>query len=260
MVQTSHDRRTHRYAPWLALAGILIAWQAICSGFAVSEFIFPGPWAIAKSLVEFWGPIRGHAIKTLWTTLSGFGIGIVVGVGLGILLGSSRLIYSALYPLMVGFNAIPKVAFVPILVVWFGIGTIPAILMAFLICFFPIVVNVSIGLATVEPELEDVLRALGASRIDVLVKVGLPRTLPFLFASLKIAITLAFVGSVLSETVAGNDGIGYLMMSAGSQMRMPLVFAGLIVISLMAMLTYEIFAFLERRFTGWATRGMDGTS
>ena len=110
----------------------------------------------------------------------------------------------------------------------------PAVLTAFLISFFPIVVNVATGLATLEPELEDVLRALGATRYDVLTKVGLPRSLPFFFASLKVAITLAFVGTVVSETVAANEGIGYLMMSAGSSMRMPLVFAGLFVISAVA--------------------------
>ena len=254
------DPRYHRYAPWAAFAAIVLVWQLICTGFDVSEFIFPAPWAIVKALFEFWGPIQSHAIQTLWTTMSGFGLGIVVGVALGALVGSSRLFYRALYPLMMGFNAIPKAAFVPILVVWFGIGTIPAIMTAFLICFFPIVVNVATGLATLEPELEDVLRVLGASRLDVLIKVGLPRSLPYFFASLKIAITLAFVGSVLSETVASNQGIGYLMMSAGSQMRMPLVFAGLIVISVMAMLMYEFFAVLERRMTGWATRGMGGVS
>jgi NitT/TauT family transport system permease protein len=185
---------------------------------------------------------------------------VIVGTLLGFLIGSSRFLYNALYPLMVGFNAIPKAAFVPVLVVWFGIGTVPAILTAFLICFFPITVNVATGLATLEPELEDVLRALGASRIDVLLKVGLPRSLPYFFASLKVAITLAFVGSVVSETVAANEGIGYLMMSAGSQMRMPLVFAGLVVISAMAMVMYEVFAVLERRMTGWATRGMNASN
>jgi len=173
-----------------------------------------------------------------------------------VLVGSSRTIYSALYPLLVAFNSVPKSAFVPILVVWFGIGTVPAILTAFLICFFPIVVNVATGLATLEPELEDVLRALGATRYDVLTKVGLPRSLPYFFASLKVAITLAFVGTVVSETVASNDGIGYLMMAAGSSMRMPLVFAGLFVIGVMAMVMYEFFAVLERRMTGWAHRGM----
>jgi NitT/TauT family transport system permease protein len=248
-------RPMDRAAPWLLAAAILVVWEAICRVFAVSEFIFPAPTAIARALVEFAGPIAGHAWKTYWTTMAGFAIGVAVGLALGFLVGSSRFVYNALYPLLVGFNSIPKAAFVPILVVWFGIGTIPAILTAFLICFFPIVVNVATGLATLEPELEDVLRSLGATRRDVLFKVGLPRSLPYFFASLKVAITLAFVGTVVSETVASNEGIGYLMMSAGSSMRMPLVFAGLFVIGAMAMAMYELFAHFERRMTGWAHRG-----
>ncbi|PAS96795.1 MAG: ABC transporter permease, partial [Candidatus Dactylopiibacterium carminicum] len=123
--------------------------------------------------------------------------------------------------------------------------------------FFPVVVNVATGLATLEPELEDVLRSLGASRLDILKKVGLPRSLPYFFASLKVAVTLAFVGSVISETVASNLGIGYLMMSASATMNMPLVFAGLFVIGAMGVVMYELFARLERRLTGWATRGQN---
>ena len=121
-----------------------------------------------------------------------------------------------------------KVAVVPILVIWFGIGEVPAILTAFLISFFPIVVNVATGLATMEPELEDVLRALGAKKLDIMLKVGIPRTQPYLFGSLKVAITLAFVGAVVSETIASNAGLGFLMVQAGSNFQMPLVFAGLI--------------------------------
>ena len=246
-----------RWSPWIVLVAIILVWELVCRAFKISDFIFPAPSAILLSLRQYAGPISGHALQTFWTTMAGFALGVTVGVLLGILVGSSRLMYRALYPLMVGFNSTPKSAFVPVLVVWFGIGTVPAILTAFIICFFPITVNVATGLATIEPELEDVLRALGASRMDVLLKVGLPRSLPFFFASLKVAITLAFVGSVVSETVASNEGIGYLMMSAGSQMRMPLVFAGLIVISIMAMAMYVVFAIVERRMTGWATRGMD---
>ena len=245
-----------RWAPWLLAAAILVVWQAICTIFNVSEFIFPSPLQIVRSLHEHARAIAGHAWQTFWTTMAGFAIGVAVGLLLGVLVGSSRVVYNALYPLLVAFNSIPKAAFVPILVVWFGIGTVPAILTAFLICFFPIVVNVATGLATLEPELEDVLRALGATRMDVLTKVGLPRSLPYFFASLKVAITLAFVGTVVSETVASNEGIGYLMMAAGSSMRMPLVFAGLFVIGVMAMVMYEFFAVLERRMTGWAHRGM----
>jgi NitT/TauT family transport system permease protein len=245
-------------ASWVVLVATILFWEFVCRLFDVSEFIFPAPSAIAVSLVQYAHPIALHAFHTFWTTLIGFGIGVVVGLALGFVVGSSRLMYNALYPLMVGFNSIPKSAFVPVLVVWFGIGTLPAILTAFVICFFPITVNVAAGLATIEPEMEDVLRSLGAHRRDILLKIGLPRSLPYFFASLKVAITLAFVGSVVSETVAGDEGIGYLMMSAGSQMRMPLVFAGLIVISVMAMIMYEVFAAIEKRMTGWATRRMDG--
>jgi NitT/TauT family transport system permease protein len=250
-------RNLEDQAAWLALAGIVVLWEVICRVFSVSEFIFPTPLKIVGALVEFRGPIAHHALQTFKTTMAGFALGVVVGVVLGFIVGSSRILYKALYPLMVGFNSVPKSAFVPILVVWFGIGTVPAILTAFLICFFPITVNVATGLATLEPELEDVLRVLGASRLDVLLKVGMPRSLPYFFASLKVAITLAFVGSVVSETVASNEGIGYLMMSAGTQLRMPLVFAGLIVISVMAMVMFELFAWLEKRMTGWATRGLE---
>jgi NitT/TauT family transport system permease protein len=250
-------RNRERWAPWLFLAAILLFWEAVCRIFNVPEFIMPTPSSAVAALFQFFGPISVHAWQTFWTTMVGFGIGVLVGVALGFVVGSSRFMYSGLYPLLVGFNSIPKAALVPILVVWFGIGTVPAILTAFLICFFPILVNVATGLATLEPELEDVLRALGAKRMDILLKVGLPRSLPYFFASLKVAITLAFVGAVISEITASNEGIGYLMMSAGSSMRMPLVFAGLLVISAMAIAMYGAFAFLERRMTGWATRGMD---
>jgi NitT/TauT family transport system permease protein len=250
------DARTReKLAPWILTLGITVVWQVIVWVFQVSEFIFPGPVAILGALFEYAGPIAGHAWKTFWTTMAGFAIGVVVGLLLGFIVGSSRYIYTALYPLLVAFNSVPKAAFVPILVVWFGIGAVPAILTAFLICFFPIVVNVATGLATLEPELEDVLRSLGAHRRDILLKVGLPRSLPYFFASLKVAITLAFVGAVVSETVASNDGIGYLMMAAGSSMKMPLVFAGLFVIGAMAMAMYSLFAVVERRTTGWAHRG-----
>ena len=135
----------------------------------------------------------------------------------------------------------------PILVIWFGIGAVPAILTAFLISFFPIVVNVATGIATLEPELKDVLRSLGARPLDILLKVGLPRSMPYFFASLKVAVTLAFVGSIISETIAGNRGIGYLMMQASSSFRVPLVFAGLIVVAIMGVGMYAVFAYIERR-------------
>jgi NitT/TauT family transport system permease protein len=182
-------------------------------------------------------------------------LAVAVGLLAGIAVGSSTLVYDSFYPALIGFNSIPKVAVVPILVIWFGVGTIPAIITAFLIAFFPILVNVAVGIATVEPELQDVLRALGASRWQVIRKVGLPRSMPYFFASLKIAITLAFVGTIISETVAGSAGIGYLMMAATANFDTPLVFAGLFVVAILGMVMYAIFAVAEQRMTFWAKRG-----
>ncbi|MCU0773621.1 MAG: ABC transporter permease [Ideonella sp.] len=249
------NKTLERWSPLILLVAILVLWQLICTVFNVSEFIFPSPWAIGKALAQFWPVILGHAWHTFYVTMIGFAIAIAVGVLLGFLMGSSRLAYNSMYPLMTAFNALPKAAFVPILVVWFGIGFGPAVLTAFLISFFPIMVNIATGLATLEPELEDVLRVLGAKRWDVLTKVGMPRSLPYFYGSLKVAITLAFVGTTVSEMTASNQGIGYLLISAGSSMQMGLAFAGLVVVGLMAMAMYELFSFLEHRTTAWAHRG-----
>jgi NitT/TauT family transport system permease protein len=250
-------RRLELAMPWLVIVGLLVVWELVVDLFNIRQFILPAPTAIYAAFLQYRQPIMDNALFTLVSTLIGFGIGIIVGVLLGAVIGSWRLAYVGLYPLLIGINSVPKAAVVPILVLWMGIGQPPAITTAFMLSFFPIAVNVATGLATVEPELEDVLRSLGASRLDILRKVGLPRTLPYFFASLKVSITLAFVGSVISETIASNDGIGYLMLQAASQFRVPLMFAGVFVIASMGIATYVIFALLERRLTGWATRRQD---
>lgn len=248
---------TDNAAPWVVGIGLLVLWEFCVVFFEIEAVVLPSATQTFYAIYEFRGPLWAHSMITLWTTLVGFGFAVAFGILLGVAIGSSRLLYKALYPLLVGFNSVPKVAVVPILVIWFGIGFVPAVITAFVISFFPIVVNVATGLATIEPELEDVLRALGARKSDILLKVGIPRSLPYLFASLKIAITLAFVGSVIAETVAGNEGVGHVMLVASSNFNVPLVFAGLIVIAFMGIAMYGIFAVIERRFTGWATRSME---
>lgn len=245
---------TVRLAPWLYTAALFIFWEAAVRLFNIPTFLLPPPTAIAGAFVDYWGPLYRHSLYTLSTTLIGFGMAVGFGLLLGLVVGWSRAIYAGLYPLMIGFNAIPKVAVVPILVLWFGIGFIPAVLTAFLISFFPIVVNVATGLATIEPELEDVLKALGASKLDIMRKVGIPRTLPYFFGSLKVAITLAFVGSVISESIASNYGIGNLMLQAQAQFQVPLIFAGLVALAIEGIVMYWLMAILEARMTGWAQR------
>ena len=128
-----NKKQVEIWSPWILLAATIVLWQIICSAFNVSEFIFPSPLRIWDQFLEFKWIIAGHAWRTFWVTMAGFGIAIVVGVLLGFVIGSSRLAYAAVYPLMTAFNALPKAAFVPILVVWFGIGIGPAILTAFLL-------------------------------------------------------------------------------------------------------------------------------
>lgn len=243
-----------KLAPWLSSIALGLIWEGAVHGFKIPTYILPAPTVIGATIVDYWPAIWKNGLQTLWTTLAGFALSVVGGLALGLFVGWSRNIYAAAYPLMIGFNSIPKVALVPILVLWFGIGTVPAVLTAFLISFFPVVVNVATGLATIEPEMEDVLKALGAKKLDIMLKVGIPRALPYFFGSLKVAVTLAFVGSVIAETVAANAGVGHLMLSAQANFIVPLVFAGLVVLAVEGIVMYALMAFVEMRMTGWAHR------
>ncbi|OYY12248.1 MAG: ABC transporter permease [Rhizobiales bacterium 35-68-8] len=239
------------------IIGFFLFWEAACVLFHVKEIVLPRPSQILVTLWERAPAIWPHTVQTLYTTLVGFALGIVSGVLIGVLIGSSRLAYDVGYPLLVGFSSIPKVAVVPIFVLWFGAGTVPAVLTAMIMSLFPIVVNVATGLATTEPELEDVMKALRATKLDILFNVGLPRAMPYFFASLKVSVTLAFVGTVIAETVASNRGIGNLMMIASSSFDVPLVFAGLLVLALLGVGLYAIFSIIEGRVIGWARRKDD---
>jgi NitT/TauT family transport system permease protein len=241
-------------ASYALIIGFFLLWEVLCTAFRISDLVVPRPSQILVTLWKYKAALVPHTLQTLYTTLAGFGLGIVIGIALGTLVGSSRLAYDVAYPLLVGFASIPKVAVVPIFVLWFGAGTVPAILTAMIMCIFPIVVNIATGLATTEPELEDVMRTLRASKLDILWNVGLPRTMPYFFASLKVAVTLAFVGTVISETVASNRGIGNVMMIASSNFDVPLVFAGLLILATLGVSLYVAFSFLEIRVTGWARR------
>ena len=167
-------------APYLFTVGFFLLWEAVCRLLKVPPFFLPAPSVIWNAMVEYWWQLLFHSFHTLWMTLAGFAIAVAFGILLGIALGASRIVNAGSYPLLVGFNAIPKVATVPILILWFGVGWAPPVLTAFLISFFPIVVNVATGLSTIEPELEDVMKALGASKWDIMVKIGIPRSMPML--------------------------------------------------------------------------------
>jgi NitT/TauT family transport system permease protein len=251
----SRKKIFRRVLPWLVIAALFLLWQALVDGFRIQSFVLPSPSAIFAAGWQWRGIILQNAWLTFVETAIGFFFAIVFGLVAGIAIGSSSLIYDGFYPALVGFNTNPKVAVVPILILWFGVGAIPAVITAFLLSFFPILVNVATGIATVEPELQDVLRALGASKWQMIRKVGLPRAMPYFFASLKVAITVAFVGSIIAETVGSNGGIGNFMLVASSRFEVPLAFAGLLVTGAMGIGMYAIAGAIEWRMTKWAVRG-----
>ena len=211
--------------------------------------IWPAFWKFKHLFLEYgW--------QTLWRTVAGLAISILFGTLIGLLMGMSKNIRDALYPLLVGFNAIPKATVVPIIALMFvGQHNMNTILMAFMISFFPIAVSVSIGLSTLEPEYRDILRALGASKFTIFRKIALPKTLPEFFGALKVAVTLAFIGTNLVEIIEPHGrGLGHLFDSAKINSDYPLMFAVLIALAFMGILLYYVVVLLEQIFAGWAER------
>ncbi len=194
--------------------------------------------------------------RSLWRTVAGLLIAVVVGTGFGMIMGFSKIMREALYPLLVGFNAIPKATVVPVIALMFiGADDMNTVLMAFLISFFPIAVSVSIGLSTLEPEYRDILKSLGASRYVIFKKIALPKTLPEFFGALKVAVTLAFIGTNLVEIIEPHGkGLGFLFDSGKISADYPLMFAVLIALAFLGIVLYYIVVLLEQIFAGWAER------
>ncbi len=198
-----------------------------------------------------------YGFDTLWRTVAGLGLSIIFGTVIGMIMGFSRVVREGLYPLLIGFNAIPKATVVPVVaLILVGRDDLNTVLIAFLISFFPIVVSVSIGLSTLEPEYRDILRSLGASKMTIFWKIALPKTLPEFFGALKIAVTLAFIGTNLMEIVEPHGkGLGHLFDSGKISANYPLMFAVMIALAFLGIALYYIVVVLEQTFAGWAERG-----
>lgn len=242
--------------PIIAMAVLIAFWEWLVwyRGWRPFQMAAPSQlWpAYQRHEALFWQ----YGWQTLWRTVAGLMISVLVGTFLGMIMGLSRVMNDALYPILVGFNAIPKATVVPVIALIFvGQHDFNTVLMAFLISFFPIAVSVAIGLSTLEPEYRDILRSLGASRFTVFWKIALPKTLPEFFGALKVAATLAFIGTNLVEIVTPHGrGLGHLFQSAQTNSDFPLMFAVLIALALLGILLYYIVVALERVFAGWAER------
>jgi NitT/TauT family transport system permease protein len=240
--QTSHIGQTlQSYVyPTVLIAVLLLTWQVATVLFAVPRYLLPSPLRVGEEIVERVSLLADHGLVTLWEIVFGFGLSVIIGVPLAVIMTYSRAIERALYPLLVGSQTIPKVALAPLFMVWLGFGLAPKVVMTFMISFFPIVIGAAIGLITIESELLYVARSMGASSWQLFWKIRLPNALPSLFGGLKVAITLAVVGAVVAEFVGADKGLGYLIQVANGRIDTPLLLAAVVIISVIGIVLYLI--------------------
>ncbi len=242
--------------PLIAIIIFLGLWEALVWFKDWPNYKMASPSDLVPAFKQYQSLFLVMGWQTLWRTVVGLLIAVIVGVILGMIMGFSKTMREALYPLLVGFNAIPKATVVPIVALLFvGAHDLNTILIAFMISFFPIAVSISIGLSTLEPEYRDILRALGASKATIFWKIALPKTLPEFFGALKVSVTLAFIGTNLMEIVSPHGrGLGALFDSGKTNADYPLMFAVLIALAFLGIVLYYIVVLLERIFAGWAER------
>ena len=247
----SRGRVAEYVVPALTLAGALALWEAATSAFKIPRFIMPAPSAILGEGWEWRYRFIGHTWVTLYETLGGFALSIVVGVPLAVLIVYSPGIRNALYPLIVLTQSVPKIAIAPVLLLVLGAGEVPKVVVAFLVAFFPVVVDTATGLAATPPELLDLSRSYRASAFKTFLKVRLPMALPFVFAGAKVAITLSVIGAVVGEFVGSDKGLGYVILSATSYWKTELAFSSMILLSLMAIVLFAAVSLVERLTCPW---------
>ena len=243
-------------APIAAVIVFLVLWEALVWINGWPNYVMASPSDLPAAYARYWNLFLIMGWQTLWRTVLGLAIAVLFGVAVGMIMGFSRTMRDALYPLLVGFNAIPKATVVPIVALMFiGQHDFNTVLMAFIISFFPIAVSVSIGLSTLEPEYRDILRSLGASQATIFWKIALPKTLPEFFGALKVSVTLAFIGTNLMEIVSPHGrGLGALFDSGKTNSDYPLMFAVLIALAVLGIVLYYVVVILEKIFAGWADR------
>jgi putative hydroxymethylpyrimidine transport system permease protein len=241
--------------PALLLAAFVGAWEWGVRAFGVPFYILPAPSRIAHVLVADSGLLLGEARVTLLELVCGFAIAFVIGIGLALLIFSSRLVERAVYPLVIASQTVPVFAIAPLLIVWLGYGMLSKVAMAALIVFFPIVVNTVDGLRAADPDQVNLLLILGATPMQVLSKIRAPAALPFVFSGIRIAVATSVIGAVIGEWVGATQGLGFLMIHANAQLHIDLVFAAIVCLSAMAIGLFLVVSAVEWLVLPWRRAG-----
>ena len=248
-------RRFDDLLPPIALtAAVLVLWEAAIRLFNVHTFVLPAPTAIVASLLENRGQLAVAAQATALEVLFGFVLAAIAGGAVALVIVRFERFGRALYPLIVLFQNVPKVALAPIFILWFGYDLAPKVLLIVVIAFFPVAIDMLAGLQSVEPSFVSLMRSVGASNGKILLRVRIPHSLPYLMAGLKVAITFSVIGAIVGEFAGANKGLGYVIQFASTQLDTPLIFAALIVVSVLGLAFYYVVEFAERMMVPWAPK------
>lgn len=237
--------------PTAVLLGALVVWEVTWRVFSVPRFIVPLPSSVLAETWDWRWRLLGHSWVTLYETLAGFGLSIVVATPLAVIIVYSPMLRSAIYPLLVVTQAVPKVAIAPILLLLLGAGEVSKVVVAFSVAFFPIVVDTATGLAATPPELLDLSRSYRAGPLRTFLKVRFPMALPFFFSGLKVAVTLSVIGAVVGEFVGSDRGLGYVILSATSYWKADLAFGAILLLAVMAVGLFGLVELVERLVCPW---------
>lgn len=252
-VVNMHFRKRKFIEPLFWMILLVLSWELAVVAFSIPRQLIPSPSATLQKLFsteEIWL----HFSITLWEALVGFVGSSLLGMALAIPIAHSSRLKSGFYPIIVAFNAVPKVALAPIFVIWFGLGFLPKALICFLIGFFTLLVNGIKGLTITELELLDLMRSLKANTWQIFVKIRLPRSLPFIFSALKIIATSSVIGAVSAEVMSGDEGLGYLILYANWRMDNTLLFADIICMASMGLFLFSLVGIAEKLLLPWYKR------
>jgi NitT/TauT family transport system permease protein len=241
--------------PFTGVAVMLLLWQAYTRVFAVSRIVLPSPLDILFASIERYDILLRETWPTFLESVYGFGLAVAIGIPLAVCVANSRSLNLTLYPILVATQSVPKVAIAPIILVWFGLGIESKLAIAFLVAFFPIVVDTATGLQSTPSGLLELARSLRASPVQVFAKVQFPAALPFIFSGAKVAVTLAVIGAVIGEFVGSVSGLGNLLLTANSQLDSALAWAALVWLSILGILLFAAVALAQRLLMPWAEVG-----
>ena len=241
-----------RFVPALGLfIAVLVVWEGVSRIFKLPEFVLPAPTAIFAVLIAHQRDLGYAAYVTAREVLYGFLFSAVIGAAVALVTARFAAFGRALYPLVVLFQTVPKVALAPLFILWFGFDLAPKVVLIVVIAFFPVAINMMVGLQNVDPNLIALMRSVGASRNEILMRIQIPNSLPYLMAGLKVAVTLAVIGAIVGEFAGAQAGLGYMIQFASTQMQTSLVFAALVEVSVLGMLFYYVIEWIERRYVDW---------